>query len=247
MRATPAGMSRPELRLAWATHQAAYHACSEWHYASQLPKGKLVKIGVWEDDRFVGVVLFSRGASPFLGKKYGLGHTEVCELTRVALRDHKTPVSRILRIACRMLRSSQPGLRLIVSFADPFRGHHGGIYQAAGWIYTGQSGETIEYLVSGKWKHVKSMYVPKGYAEAAGKDAAWRHKNGVYYQLKASGRLASTPKRTMPGKHRYLFPLDEEMRELLALYRVPYPRGRPLGGETGDQPVTGSSTLTRPL
>lgn len=212
------------LRLDWATTAATRLACERWHYAASMPTGKLVRIGVWEDGRFVGVIVYSRGASPHLGAKWGLDHTEICELTRVALRDHVTPVSKMLAISIRMLRRSNPGLRLAVSFADPHKGHHGGIYQAAGWIYTGTSGETIEYFVGGKWKHVKSMYVPRAFADRAGKDAAWRHKKGVYYRLKRLGLLDSTPKRVLPGKHRYVYPLDPALRALAEERALPYPK-----------------------
>jgi hypothetical protein len=212
------------LNLDWATHRAARYACEQWHYSRSLPTGKLVKVGVWEDHVFQGVVIFSRGASPFLVRKYDLDQTEGCELTRVALRGHDAPVSRIVAIALRMLKRENPGLRIVVSFADPVQDHHGGIYQAGNWIYTGQSGETIEYLVDGEWKHVKSMYEPRGFAIASGRDPEWAHKRGVYNRLKESGELANTPTRIAPGKHRYVYPLDAEMRALVELNRLPYPR-----------------------
>ncbi|HJU36321.1 MAG TPA: hypothetical protein VJ716_02755 [Gaiellaceae bacterium] len=101
----------------------------------------------------MGVVIFSRGASPYLGRKYDLDHTEVCELTRVALREHDAPVSRIVAIALRMLRRKCPGLRLVVSFAGPAQDHHGGIYQAGNWVFTGRSAGVVEYLVGGRWRH----------------------------------------------------------------------------------------------
>jgi hypothetical protein len=212
------------LHLGWASHAATRRACESWHYSGTLPTGKLVKVGVWEDDVFKGVVIFSRGASPFLLRRYDLDQIEGCELTRVALRDHDAPVSRIVAIALRMLKRQSPGLRLVVSFADPEHDHHGGIYQAGNWIYTGASGETIEYLVDGDWKHVKSMYEPRGFAIAAGRDADWAHKRGVYNRLKESGELEHTPTRVAPGKFRYLYPLDREMRELVELNRLPYPK-----------------------
>lgn len=188
-----------DLRLGWATHAAAKLACEKWHYSGVLPTGKLVKIGVWEESGFVGVVIYSRGASPYLGRKFDLDHTEVCELTRIALREHQAPVSRIISVSLRLLRESNPGLRVAVSFADPAQGHHGGVYQAAGWIYTGMSSEVVEYLVRGRWRHVR----------------------GSYHEQKA---LGGAPTRTRPPKHRYAFPLDREMRGLLELIRQPYPR-----------------------
>jgi len=31
------------------------------------------------------------------------------------------------------------GVRLVVSYADPAHGHHGGIYQAGNWVYLGRT------------------------------------------------------------------------------------------------------------
>ena len=171
-----------------------------------------MKVGVWEDGVFVGAIIYSRGASPYLGRAYDLPPTEVCELTRVALTEHETPVSRMLAISLRMLRRIAPGLRLVVSFADPARGHVGGVYQAGGWIYTGVSAEVDEYFVGGRW----------------------RHKKGVWYDLRAAGRQGrNLPPvdggrpvewRIAPGKFRYLMPLDSELRQLLEPAALPYPK-----------------------
>lgn len=201
-----------ELRLAFAPHEAAKHACENWHYAGVLPTGKLVKVGVWEDGVFKGVVIFSRGASPWLGRKYDLDHTEICELTRVALTSHDAPVSRIVAVALRLLKKSNPGLRLVVSFADPSQNHVGAIYQAGNWVYTGRSDDVDEYFVDGRW----------------------RHKKGVWYDLRDAGRQGHNLPvvaggepvefRRMPGKLRYLYPLDREMKDLVELLRRPYPK-----------------------
>jgi len=188
------------LRIDWATHEATKFACENWHYSRCLPTGKLVKIGAWEGDDFIGVVVFSRGASPHLLTKYDLSQYEGCELTRIALKGHRAPVSKILSVALRFLREKCPGVRLIVSFADPEQGHHGGVYQATNWLYTGESGETIEYLVEGRWRHVR----------------------GSYHIVK--GREAEFPTRTRRGKHRYLYFLDESLRQRFNELRRPYPK-----------------------
>ena len=189
--------SSADARIDWATHAAASHACEHWHYSGCLPSGKIVKLGVWEQGKFVGVVLFSRGASPYLLEKYAISQYEGCELTRVALSKHATPVSRIMKVALLFLRKACPGLRLVVSFADPEEGHHGGIYQAGNWVYTGRSSSTIEYFLKGKWRHVR----------------------GAYYD-----KTAATPTRTRQGKHRYLMPLDADMRRKIEQLRQPYPK-----------------------
>ncbi len=106
------------LVIDWASAEAVEYACTHWHYSRSVPVSTSVKIGAWEDDRFIGIVLFSRGANRHIGNPYGLTQTECCELSRVALRDHRTPVSRIVMLAVKFLRKASPGLRLIVSYAD---------------------------------------------------------------------------------------------------------------------------------
>jgi hypothetical protein len=48
----------------WATYEAAKYACLNWHYSGTVPVGKLVKVGAWEDGKFIGVVIFSCGVRP---------------------------------------------------------------------------------------------------------------------------------------------------------------------------------------
>jgi hypothetical protein len=79
-----------ELRIDWATHEAATFAVENWHYSKRMPKSKLAKVGVWENGKFVGVVIFGVGATGDLFCPYGLKPTQGCELVRIALkRDHK--------------------------------------------------------------------------------------------------------------------------------------------------------------
>lgn len=213
-----------DVELAYATHDQIRRAMA-WHYSHCLPTGKLVGIGAWEDGRFVGVVLFSRGASPWLGKRWNLKQTELCELTRVALRAHRAPTSSIVAGALRMLRESNPGLRLVISFADPHEGHHGGLYQATNWIYTGQSGRTIECLVDGRWQHVRGSYHKlrdsglleeyRAASAAMGRDAPV----GIYATAQESGHMRITE-----GKYRYVYPLDRGARRLAERHREPYPK-----------------------
>ena len=201
------------LRIAPATAKAATLACTRWHYSGCVPSGKTIRFGVWEDERFIGVVLFSRGASPFLQQRWDVKVTQLCELTRVALRDHATPVTRIVAICLRTLRKTNPDLRLVISFADPMQGHVGGIYKAGNWIYTGTSGETLEHFVRGKWRHVRS----------------------AHYEVRRRG-AENVATRTCPGKHRYVYPLDDEMRERALEVAEPYPtRVRPSGEVSADQ------------
>lgn len=198
--------SKASLRVDWATHQAAKYAVENWHYSKRLPMPPLVRIGVWENERFVGVVLFGRGANQHLGAKYGLTQLECCELVRVALTKHETPVSRVVAIAIKFLRKSNPGLRLIVSFADTSQGHHGGIYQAGNWTYTGRSMGSVEFFHEGRWKHNREV------------------TSGAFGGARKVADVSKLPKRKTEGKHTYLMPLDDEMRARVAPLSKPYPK-----------------------
>lgn len=227
--------SRPELKIDWATAEAARYACEKWHYSKCVPVFKCVRCGVWESSKFIGVVLFGQGATPEIGSPYKLKQTEICELTRVALSSHKTPVSRILAMCIRMLKKQSPGLRMIVSFADASQGHHGGIYQASGWIYVGGS-ETHGYKLNGKTVHPKTLHSRYG---KGGQSIPWLRKN-----------VDPMAERIISGfKHRYLMPLDEDMKKQVEPLRKPYPkRVRSAdSGTSSDQDEGGGANPTRAL
>jgi hypothetical protein len=193
---------KTNLKIDWCSHEAAKFACEHYHYSKCIPKSKLVKIGVWEDSQFRGVVIFGVGATSSLVQSYGLKMTEGCELVRIALSRHSTPVTRIISIAIKFLKRSNPGLRLVVSFADPEQGHHGGIYQGGGWIYSGKSQASDEYIFQGKrWQGRSFRNSFKG-----------MEKDPRVQIVKGS------------SKHRYLMPLDQEIRKQIESLRKPYPK-----------------------
>ena len=142
-----------ELVVAPVAHPAVVYAVTHWHYSGVIPAGKRWARGVWEDGRFVGVVVFGRGGSRLMSQFWGLKQTECVELTRIALREHEHPVSEIVAIALAELHESNPGLRLVVSYADPAQAHHGGVYQAGNWLYTGLSEPNNEVVIHGRQTH----------------------------------------------------------------------------------------------
>lgn len=226
-------MSKATLRLDWCTHEAAKYAVKHWHYSKSLPANKSVRVGVWEDGRFIGCVIFGWGANRNMAGSVGLDQLQCAELTRVALTDHVTPVSRIIAIAVRMLRKQSPGVRALISYADPNNGHHGGIYQAGGWIHTGRSQPNESYVLDGRTLH-KRMYTGTNFGKAA----------------KA---LPPGAVKVMPiPKYRYVLPLDDAMRAQLAPLAKPYPKrvqdprvgkSSPVGTTTGEGGALPTPTL----
>lgn len=223
------------LRLDWCNYEAAKYAVEHWHYSRRMPKSKLAKIGVWENEKFIGAVIFGVGATSDLVKMYGLEKTEGCELVRVALTTHESPTSRIVALALRILKKEMSGLRLVVSFADPEQGHNGTIYQAGNWIYTGKSQPSEEYIINGKRWHGR----------------AFRASKPDHLTTKQAAALLDPDYQVVMGssKYRYLMPLDPAMRAQIEPLRKPYPkRGQ---GEIDSAPrpngETGGASPTCPL
>ena len=217
-------MSKVDLNIDWCSHKAAKYAVEHWHYSKCLPAGKLVKVGVWENQRFIGCVLFGRGANYNMLKPYGLGQDEGCELVRVALSRHKTEVTKIISIAIKFLKNNSPKLKMIVSYADPEQGHIGTIYQGGNWIYDGLSGVAIKVWYKGKWTHKKTV-------DDAGVNQTRMKKKKV------------------AGKHRYLMPLEKHTRKKAQRLSKTYPKKQcvDLAEEQQKPSVDGGATPTSTL
>ena len=197
------------LRLDFCSLEATSWATKTHHYSGSKPAGRLVSIGAWEAGAFIGAVVFGRGASSEIGSPFGLRQCEVCELCRIALGPHTTPTSRITSIAVRMLRRQSPGLRLIVSYADPEHGHHGGIYAAMNWLFIGCTNAESLIRLNGRLLHPRTV--------------ASRYGTRSINWLRTHVDAGAAHVRTRP-KYRYVLPLDADMREQLAPRVQPYPK-----------------------
>lgn len=200
-----------DLVVDWCSYEAAKYAVMHWHYSKRMPTPPRITVGVWERGAFLGVVIFSRGSNNNGHKPYGIVMTEFCELTRIALREHDAPVSQIVSFATRMLRVKSPKLRLVVSYADPNVGHHGGIYQAANWVYTGQTSKDFK-AIDGTGREWHSRQVSR---------TGISRQYGI---LRAVPKVQDCEIVPLKGKHRYLYPLDRAMRRQIASLAQPYPK-----------------------
>jgi len=100
-----------------------------------------------------------------------------------------------------------PNGKIIVSYADTSQNHHGYIYQATNWLYTGMTIARIErYDINNPNKHSKSATI----------------KKGIDYN-----KLAI---RERPQKHRYVYftgskTNKKHLRKQLNYEVKPYPKG----------------------
>jgi hypothetical protein len=221
--------AKSNLKIDWCSYEAAQYAVQHWHYSRSLPCSKTARLGVWEDAKFIGAVVFAWGANRHLAGEYKLKMTECTELCRVALNTHRTPVSRILSIAVKMLKHEMPGIRLLVSYADLNQGHEGKIYQASNWVFVGETGYEAGIMLRGKLTHRRTINSKYGTSTVE-----WLQK----HVDPNARRLEDRP------KYKYLLPLDEEIAEHVKRLRKPYPCAASKGivapethsGEAGEAP-----------
>jgi len=147
------------LKLNPCSYKAAKYAVENWHYSHSMPTGKLVKYGAWEDDKFIGDVMFGRGANQYVAGHLNCDVTEACELVRVALKEHQTPVTRIVSIALKLLKKDNPGIKMVYSYSDiTNQGHHGIIYRAGNWKYHGvRESKGGHFIVNGRLVHNRTL------------------------------------------------------------------------------------------
>ena len=134
----------------------------------------------------------------------GLYRDRIVELNRLVVNEGlgRNILSYFVSQSLKLL----PEPMCIISFADPNNGHHGYIYQATNWIYTGVGSETPNfYLESGKQIHSKWV---KKYKDEG-------HKIDSVYQ---------------EAKHRYIYfigdkTVKKEMLDNLKYKIQPYPKG----------------------
>lgn len=116
--------------------------CKEWllykHYAKRIPP-IIYSFGLYSTDLILhGVCTFGTPAR-MLNMGYGVFNGEIqiltCELNRLVVNDNleKNALSYFVSQCLKML----PTPMCVVSYADGNNGHHGYIYQATNWIYTG--------------------------------------------------------------------------------------------------------------
>ena len=65
--------SPPKLKIDWCSYDAVKYAAQHWHYSRSLPCSKTARLGVWEDDRFIGAVVLPGERTGILQGNTSLG------------------------------------------------------------------------------------------------------------------------------------------------------------------------------
>lgn len=123
------------------------------HYAKRIPSISFA-FGLYDGNALIGVITYGMPASPWVCK--GIAGDEyapiVLELNRLCIQEPapKNAASFLVGRSLRLL----PSPRIVVSYADAGQGHHGYIYQASNFIYTGASKERTD-IYAGAGKHAR--------------------------------------------------------------------------------------------
>lgn len=146
------------------------------------------------------------------------------ELTRlVTIENHEKNMTSFFVSKCLKLL---PSPSCIVSFADPNKNHHGYIYQATNWLYTGltqKGGKDKQWILNGREYHAKTVTVKMmkeigmAYDDSLNMVQNWK-SNG--------GQIVENTLR----KFRYMYLKGsikevKEMRVKMLLPILPYPKG----------------------
>lgn len=184
------------------------------HYAKRIPPVEFA-YGLFDGKELVGVLTVGTPVSSTLRNAWG-GVFKVMELNRLVSNNGlpKNCLSFFVSQALAML----PSPIVVISYADTSMGHHGYIYQATNWIYTGLSLKFRDPMVKGmEHQHHSTI-----------EDLARGKKDRIGYLRELFGdRLYYIDR---PRKHRYVMFLGtkrekKSMREMLPWKEEPYPKG----------------------
>ena len=221
----------------YTVRQIMSYECKEWflkkHYLKRLPPMSYC-YGLYNNNlNLIGVASYGRPAAHGVvkGAFDGKLMDNFLELNRLVINDGLP--KNILSFFLSKTLSLLPKPQAIVSYADTSQGHHGYIYQATNWIYTGLSAKRKDYKLKGVHNlHSQSLLDREGRHMTKGKVAEMKLKYGddLYTEHR-------------PRKHRYFYVLGnkkqrKEMIKNLAYKVEPYPKGNNKKYDASYEPTT---------
>ena len=200
--------------------------CKEWflhkHYAKRIPSISYA-FGLYEGFVLVGVCSFGRPMAPSLikGAFNGLYQDSFLELNRLVINEGQD--KNVLSFFVSQSLKQLPKPNVIVSYADTSQNHHGYIYQATNWIYTGLSFKKQDYKIKGL-EHLHSASITDSLGRTDKKKGL---KQIALLREKYGDDLYLIDR---PRKHRYFYFIGtkkdkKEMLRNLAYEIEPYPKG----------------------
>lgn len=195
------------------------------HYARRLPSISYA-FGLYDNNKYlVGIVTFGRPmAAPLIESAFGGCFQQTfLELNRLVVNEGltKNALSFFVSQALKLL----PKPHVVVSYADTEQQHHGYIYQATNWIYTGLTEVRYDVTVKG-YEHLHATTI----LEKVGRMDELPENTDRIALLKQKFGADNVYHKARSQKHRYFYLLGskraiKEMRQKLAYSIHPYPKG----------------------
>lgn len=182
----------------------------KYHYSHKCPpKATHVVVGTWHDDttdEALAACIFARSAARWKD-------TTMVELVRLVRKESTTipPLTQLISQTVKVLKQ-QALADLVISYADNTQFHHGGIYQACSWFYSGMRPPRIDgVVVGGKF--------------VAGRTA--NHRWGTQSPAKLKSLGVDAKPHYDYGKYLYWRPITKKgslVAQRLGLLNKPYPK-----------------------
>lgn len=203
--------------------------CKDWllnkHYAKRIPSISYA-MGLFNHDNLLqGIVTYGRPmAHPLIKNAFQGEYQETfLELNRLVINEEleKNVLSFLVAQSLNML----PKPQVVVSYADTSQNHHGYIYQATNWYYSGLSEKFQDYMVKG-YEHLHGASIMDMVGRSDGDDG---HINKVELLRKKFG-AENVYMLDRPQKHRYFYFLGDKnevknMKAKIKYSSQPYPKG----------------------
>jgi len=146
------------------------------HYAKRMPSISYA-FGLYAEDSLVGVCTYGKPASNALceGVCGKINRNLVYELNRLCVNEglRKNTLSYFVSQTFKML----PLPLILISYADTSQNHHGYIYQATNWFYTGLSAKRTErYDPNNPNKHSKTVTERMSYKNLSVRNRPQKHR-----------------------------------------------------------------------
>lgn len=195
------------------------YLCKEWclkkHYAKRLPPIQYA-FGLFDANNIMqGIVTYGTPVSSTLRDLWDNKY-KLMELNRLVVNEglEKNVLSFLVGQSFNLM----PKPMVLVSYADTSKNHHGYIYQATNWLYTGLSSVFKDYYVKGM-EHLHNGTIM---------DMSRGQENRVEWLRNKFGENLIMIDR--PRKHRYFYFIGnkkecKEMKQMLPYNIEPYPKG----------------------
>jgi len=178
------------------------------------------------DEILIGCLVYGNpvGRSAAASISEEIKPNEVLELVRLFIEDGygKNIESYCIARSFDWIRKFRPDIRALISYADVEQNHRGGIYQATGWIYQGNSAMSLmpNYSVSltndpYEWIHSRTVFEKFG-------------SHNIEHLKKTIGKTFYRKKEST--KHRYVYFLGNKIDKKKLVKSMkhpaqPYPKG----------------------